>query len=314
MNKLIITLALLALVACKDRENAAPVNKVIVSTTPVLDHFVGRLTKGLPGVNHKLAIRTQGKCLHDHAISVDEIRTLCSASLIVANGLEFEPFLEKVLAQCPQVPVLHAFEGCPLISLEEEKEEHGHDEHHEEQADHHEEEHNHAGEFDPHAWFGSKPVDCMLQNLSGAILKMDSTHKDSLLARAQVTRSEIQGFWDSLRVQYASLRDKDVVVFHSSYNYLMQELGIHAVASVSEEFEEASPSAKESAELIQSIRKHKVEILLAGESETPEIANMIAKESGARLVPMLTMLETMDSTDAHAYEHILAENLRRIQP
>lgn len=292
MRIFILALALLPILACKDHSETTRTSRVIVSTTPVLDHFVGRLTKGLPEFSHKLAIQTQGKCLHDHAISMDEIRTLCNASLIVANGLGYEPFLEKALAQCPQVPVFHAFEGCSPLSLG--KEDHG--------------------EFDPHAWFGSKQVDCMLQNLSGALVKLDSTHKDSLLAKTKIARSEIQTFWAEAKSKYLALQGKEVVVFHSSYNYFMQEFGIHAIASVSEELEEATPSAKESAELIQAIEKQKVQILLAGESELPEIAHMIAKESGARLVPMLTMLETMDSTDTHAYEHILAENLRRIQP
>lgn len=307
MRIFILALALFSLLACKEKSESAPTTRMIVSTTPVLDHFVGRLTKGLPGFSHKLAIQTQGKCLHDHAISMDEIRTLCNASLIVANGLEFEPFLEKALVQCPQVPVFHAFEGCSPLPLAEE-------DHHEEHGDQHDEDHHHGGEFDPHAWFGSKQVDCMLQNLSGALLKLDSTHKDSLLAKAKITRSEIQTFWTEAKSKYAALQGKEVVVFHSSYNYFMQEFGLHAIASVSEELEEATPSAKESAALIQTIEKHSVQILLAGESELPEIAHMIAKESGARLVPMLTMLETMDSTDPLAYEHILAENLRRIQP
>lgn len=296
MKSILLLIILASLVACKGKAHPQLQQQRIISTTPVLDHFVGRLTQGTLGLPHRVAIQSQGECLHDHALSVEEFRALCSASLIVSNGLNFEPFLEKALAQCPQVPVFRAFEGCQPMLLAESHEE-GHD-----------------GDFDPHAWFGSQQVDCMLGNLANALVKLDSTRRDSILANAAQTRSALRTLWDSVKTRYASLQGKDVVVFHSAYNYLLREFGMNVVASVSEEHEGASPNAKESAKLIQMIRTGKIELLLAGESELPEIAKMVAKESGARLVPMLTMLESMDTNDSQAYEHILLENLRKIQP
>lgn len=289
MKKPILLLAAILLISCKESADKSKDSGLrIVSTSPILDHLVMRTTHDLPNISHTTAIQTQGKCLHDHAISMEEIRTLCSASLVIANGLGYEPFLEQAMKQCPNVKVIYAFDSCSPMQA--------------------------RGEIDPHAWFGRNQVICAVGQIGKSIAEQTPTQKEAIGTLTSEAQKELSAFWDSTTQKYSRLRGNQVVVFHSAYNYLIKELGIEVVASISEETEEATPSAKETAKLIQTIRDKNIGILLAGQSELPEIANMVSKESGARLVPMPTMLEPMDTNDLHAYENTISENLRRIAP
>jgi zinc transport system substrate-binding protein len=287
MKKLILLLATFSLLSCKENADKPKDSEVrIVSTSPILDHLVMRTTHGLSNFSHTTAINTQGKCLHDHAISMEEIRTLCGASLVVANGLGYEPFLQQAMKQCPNVEVIYAFDSCSTLQSN--------------------------GEVDPHAWFGRNQVACAVGQIGKSIAAQAPNQKEAIQTLTARAQSELNGFWHSTAQKYAKLRGTQVVVFHSAYNYLIKEFGLEVIASISEETEETTPSAKETAKLIQTIRNKNISILLAGQSELPEIANMVSKESGARLVPMFTMLEPMDTNDQHAYENTILENMRRI--
>ena len=258
----------------------------LVVTTPVLEYFARQLTQGPEQPPVALAFQPQGKCLHEHQVSSQEIRTLCSARLVVAQGAGFEPFLQETMKQCPAVPVVELGNGCADLQV--------------------------AGKADPHAWFGAAATDCLIHKLSMALQQQDTLRRTSIAANESKLRQQIKQTWDSLRLEYASLQNTPVISFHGAYGYLARELGMHVVASFGEEVEDATPSAQAVAELIAQARAQKVKLLLVGETESPDLAATVARETGVRVVPLLNMLEGLDTTDSFAYSHVLRLDLERI--
>ena len=66
-------------------------------------------------------------CLHDYQLSPDNRITLSGASLLAVNGAGAESFLDGVLAQSPDLPVVDTSAGVPLIESGEHHEHEGHD-------------------------------------------------------------------------------------------------------------------------------------------------------------------------------------------
>ena len=285
----LILLASALLVSCGAKKTM-PVTAAsleIVATTPVLEQFVKRLGTGVPGLHTSLAFQTHGQCLHEHQVSTNEMRALCSAKLIVANGVNFEPFLDQAMRQCPQVPVVRVGDSCADLPT-------------------------HTGGADPHLWFGAKNVDCMVAHTALALATFDSAHAKIYGANDSLVRKQLASFWDSLRTQNANLRGVPVVSFHGAFGYLSRELGMNMVSSFGEELEDMTPSAQDIAQLIAKIRSEKVQMLFVAESENPSLAAAVARETGVKTVHLRNMMEGLDSTDLHAYENTIRDDVSRI--
>ncbi|HSQ43137.1 MAG TPA: metal ABC transporter substrate-binding protein [Fibrobacteraceae bacterium] len=283
----------LALMACGNSKTPTPKSTSVVkpvgvvTTTPVLENLVRRIGHDVAGLKVSLAFQTHGKCLHEHQISTEEMRNLCSASLVVANGVNFEPFLDQAMRQCPQIPVVRVGDNCADMPATD-------------------------GGTDPHAWFGSKNIDCMASNLTKALAQYDTLHATAYNANGEAVQKQLSDFWNTVHNGNASLRGLPVVSFHGAYNYLARELGMNMVATFGEEQEDVTPSAKQIAELISKIKAQKVSLLMLGENETPDLAAAVARETGVRVIRLRNMMEGLDTNDSQAYEHAIQDDISRL--
>jgi zinc transport system substrate-binding protein len=269
----------------KPRLNESSIaSHTIVVTTPVLQLFASQLVKGVPGVSVQRVFETEGHCLHDHQVSAQEMRVLCSAKLVLANGVGFEPFLQKAMAQCPRVPVVNVGDGCADFLLKD-------------------------SIVDPHVWLGRGAV-CEVRALVRALSSRDQANSMQYLQSGKNLGESIDAAWDSASLQGAPLRGSAVVSFHGAFNYFARELGLNVVASFGEDAESPNPSAQQIAGLIQVIREKKVKALLLGLDESPALAESVSRETGVKILRMDNMLGPFAQGDSSAYARVLLQNVK----
>lgn len=279
----------LLFIGCNQSEPPKNTKFKIVATTPVLEHFAKRLSSKTNAFETSLAFQSAGHCLHEHSVSVEEMKRLCSANLIIANGVGFEPFLEDAMKQCPKVPVINVAETCADLLTSE-------------------------GKPDPHVWLGAKSTSCMLATLTKHLMSLDSTKAPIVEHNHAALQKSIDSTWMLMQPKMNSLQGKTAVSFHGTFGYFARDLQIKVVASFGEELEQSSPSAQEIAMLIQKIRSEQVTMLLANAADLPELALTIEKETSIKIIPLKNMMEAFDPNDQHAYEHILTENMQLLTP
>jgi|GEM_PF-6305531 len=288
---LLAILSVLSLLGCKDHPRAPKNTAVqawsVVATTPVIEHLVRRIAVNHPDIRIVQAFHTQGQCLHDHSVTTDEMRNLCSAAVIFANGDSFEPFLDKTLRQCPQIPVIRVGQGCGDLPA-------------------------HEGGIDPHAWMGARGAQCLVANITNALATQDSIHSKLYQDNGALVSKQLATFWSSIKDKTKALQGVPVVSFHGSFQYLARELSMNMVASFGEEQEDASPSAQQIADLIQKIKAQQVKFLFLGENETPDLAGAVSRETGVRVMRLRNMMEDLDSNDTQAYEHVISADIQTI--
>lgn len=85
------------------------------------------LADGVEGVEVVSLTGPTTGCLHDYQLSPDNRITLSGASVLAVNGAGAESFLDGVLAQSPDLPVVDTSAGVPLIESGEHHEHEGHD-------------------------------------------------------------------------------------------------------------------------------------------------------------------------------------------
>ena len=131
MKKLPYLLMLLAALLCGCA--AQPSGDIAATTLPVYQ-FTTRLTAGTPLTVTRL-VTENVSCLHDYTLTVDQMKAIESARVVVLSGAGLEDFLEEALLSAGTV--IDSSAGIPLLD--------GGHHHHHVGEDHEEEDHLQEG-------------------------------------------------------------------------------------------------------------------------------------------------------------------------
>ena len=249
------------------------------------------LTRGIDGVFVSNLTENQTGCLHDYQLTAKDMKLLSRADAFLVNGAGMELFLEKVLSQAEELPIIEAAHGISLLEGVEHNHEHNHA--HEEETVEHEEEHLGNG----HVWMDVDryrlQVRTVLEELSELLPEYAGQLEEAATAydaRLRVLSAETAVLKEETTGQHA-------VVFHEAFAYLAESLGIEVIAMVSLD-EETVPSAGEIADLIEEIRYHGAVFVFIEEAYA-SYADKIEAETDA-VVVYLDPLTTGDGeTDSY---------------
>ncbi|WP_416771098.1 metal ABC transporter substrate-binding protein [Pseudomonas sp. RHF3.3-3] len=200
---------------------------------------------------------------HTYEPTPDDAQALLKAKLIVKNGLEFEPWLDRLVTSTEtKAPVVTASKGVLSHTMEED------------------------GQTvpDPHAWHNLANVELYVNNITKALIQVDPAHKDDYTRNSQAYLKQIYRLLAEAKVKLGNLPagNRRIVTSHDAFGYLGQAYGIQFMApqGLSTERE---PSAAEVAELIRQIRKDKVTAVFMENIKDTRLLQQIADESGAKI-------------------------------
>ncbi|WP_017903025.1 metal ABC transporter substrate-binding protein [Pseudomonas asplenii] len=200
---------------------------------------------------------------HTYEPTPDDAQALLKARLIVKNGLEFEPWLDRLVTSTEtKAPVVTASKGVLSHTMEED------------------------GETvpDPHAWHNLANAELYVNNITKALIQVDPAHKDDYTRNSQDYLKQIYRLLAEAKIKLGNLPagNRRIVTSHDAFGYLGQAYGIQFMApqGLSTERE---PSAAEVAELIRQIRKDKVKAVFMENIKDSRLLQQIADESGAKI-------------------------------
>lgn len=253
--------------------------------TPVIATFsiLGEAVAKVGG--DRVAVTTlvgPGGDAHTYEPAPADAKSLVAAALIVENGLNFEPWLNKLYrASGSKVPRVVASTGIkPRAAADD-------DDHHQAgQAKGHEHGHDH-GDFDPHVWQNPQHMSLMVQNLEQALCRIDPAGAAVYRANAAAYRAELAELDRYLAAQTAKLPParRILVTSHDALGYFAERYGFASPASAlsSVTTEAADPSAQQVATVVAEIRKTKVPAIFTENMANPRLMAQIAKEAKVRV-------------------------------
>lgn len=256
------------------------------------------VTEGVNGISISNLTQNQTGCLHDYQLTAKDMKLLSSADAFLINGAGMELFIDKVVSQKAELPIIEASVGIELLE--------GIEHHHEHE---HEEEHEHIHEENGHVWMDmeryqvqiSTVVEELKQLLPEEAEKLDRAEKE-YQAKVQLLLEEV----DELKQQTNGV---PVVIFHEAFAYLAEELGMEVIAVLSLD-EETVPSAGEIAEVIEEVEHHGTAFLWIEEAYASH-AEKIVTETLAEVIyldPLVTGTGEQDS-----YLVGMKQNLEKIK-
>lgn len=286
--------AALSLCACgaQDHSGSAEDEKITVAATT---YPVYKLAETVLGGNEnytlELVVDQQISCLHDYTLSVNDMRTLESADIIIINGAGLEEFLDDVLEtlDASVIDCSAGIELLPYAGHEDHNHGHGHD------AEDH-------GHYDPHIWMDPWRMQQMLCNIADAIAAMDSDfHAPSQItmpaAHIEENAQEWKALFDALPAE-----KKNLITFHDGFAYLADAYGLNILKSIEEE-SGSEASAKDIKEIVALIRAYDIPMIFVEENGSDATAKAIQRETGVAIGTLSTLMSKNDAGFWESMDH-----------
>ena len=246
---------------------------------------------GVPGVKVVNMAKPQTGCLHDYQLTPQDMQLLSFAWALVVNGGGMESFVDKAIKQQPKLTIIEASKGIHFMGTSSVTEINNHDAH--ENCDHGhatEPANNQQEELNPHIWVSVSGAIAQVKNIRDALIKADPTGKAVYTQNAaKYTRdpANLDG-WAKLEVQKIAVSSRKLVTNHDALGYFADRYGFTVLGNVIPSFgTESEPSAKDTAALINNIRRNNVKAIFTENIIPPKLVAQVASETDAKVAAPL---------------------------
>ena len=225
----------LPLSGCAPAQKERPRLTVVCTTYPIY-LFASSIAEGVEGVTVERLDTGSTSCLHDYALSMEDMKKLDRADLIAINGAGLEEFLEDAL-ETSDAQVIDCSEGIELLENLS---------HHHKEGEEDHDGHDH-GHWDPHYWMDPQRAVQMVQTLRDGLTELDSAHAqqfaDNTAAALDVLDIRNQGVPREnalvLATGHTALDSicghQELITFHDGFQYFAQAFGLELLTSIEEE-------------------------------------------------------------------------------
>lgn len=277
------------------------------------------------GVTLENLSEPQTGCLHDYQLTAADMKLLSKADVFIVNGGGIESFLSDVAESYPNLKIVQACDGIDLLESAEGSEEshsHGSDSdtdtdseehlHENEDADH--DDHDHSehshGDENAHAWMNLADYQIQVQNICNGLSEADSAHAEQYAKNAQTYQEKVQELQQEAAELASQIASQPVVIFHEAYEYIAQEYGLQLAGEMNLD-EERQVSAGEVADILHAIEDNHVSVVLAEELYGTDMGEMVAKQSGVKVVYLDTL--TRGDYSADSYLEGMRNNIKQLK-
>jgi zinc transport system substrate-binding protein len=199
-----------------------------------------------------------------------DIVNLSSADFFVYIGGNLEPWIDDLLdsVKNPELRVLEASRNLPL--LENHKHDHQHDYAH--------------GEFDPHIWLDFDLDRLIVDKIAVLLSDMDPIHQSFYQENAASYKEKLQRLHQKYQNGLKECASRMIILGgHSAFGYLAKKYNLEQI-SLYGLSPDSEPTPRQMVEVVELAKKNRVKVVYFEEYVNDELAHVIAREIGARIL------------------------------
>lgn len=272
----------------------------VVATTSIVRDVVANVGRDL--IDLALLIPT-GTDPHSFEPIPRDVAAVAGAHVLFANGVGLEEFLEPLLESAgTSKRAVELSTGIRLLDAGEGREQPADGE-------------PHHPVMDPHTWTDPNNVMVWVENTERMLSTLDPGNAETYRANAQVYQAQLEELdrWVREQVAQIPVARRQLVTDHLLFGYLARQYGFTQVGAIIPAYTSlAQPSAKELAELETAIRDAGVKAVFVGHAVNPNLAEMVARDTGTQLVLLYTGSLTENGGDADTYLEYVRYNVSAI--
>jgi len=278
---LMLCVPLLCLLAACGEETAGGTDRLdVVATTGQAADFA-REVGGERA--HVTGLLTPNVDPHEFEIRPDDVKRLSGTKLVVRSGGDLDDWLDGAIESSGA--------DARVLTL----------------ADHVE-----LDEDDPHWWQDPRNAIVAVAALRDALIESDPAGADAYRRNADAYTERLERLDAAVAacIDKVPAADRTLVTTHDALGYYARRYGIRVVGAViPSRSTAAQPSAGEVSELVETIKRERVQAVFAESSVKPDVEEAIARESGARVGKAL-WADTLgpEGSDGATYVESIASN------
>lgn len=311
---LLILCLLLAACSPARPETAGDRDRQLLATTYPVYLFASEVTRGAEGVMVSLMIDQPVSCLHDYTLTVQDMKALEKADVILLNGAGLEEAMEDALDTVSATPQIDCSQSIQLL----EGAAHDHDHAYEDHDDHEEDAasagHDHDHEDDPHIWMDPQRACAMIENLAQGLAQWDPANAALYETNARLATEQIAQAYDLMQTSLEGLPCRELITFHDGFAYFAESFDLEILRAIEEEAG-SEASAKEVAGIVEEIKYHHLPAIFTEANGAAATAEMIQRECGVAIFQLdLMMSRRQDLTPGvAAYLDLLQTNVTTLR-
>ena len=256
----------------------------ILCTTYPMYLLTTDLSAQTQGVEVELLVNSQTSCLHDYTLTVENMKAIEKADVIVMSGAGIEEFMADALA-ASDAHVIDCSEGMALLSPLEEHDHEGH---------HHEE------EWDPHYWMDP-----------GLFLQARDTLRSALSDYVTLSGPQADHQLPDPADLLGDLSCPYLITFHDGFQYFARAHGLTLLKAIEEE-EGSTASAREIREIVELMEEYDIPAIFVEKNGSRATAEAIRRETGCEIYE-LDMLMSGEGTGLPPYFDAMEANRAAIK-
>ena len=288
MLSALLALALAMCSGCAAEEDAG---KTIVTSFYPMYVFTQNVVRDVPGVRVVNMASESAGCLHDYQLQTRDMVTLEGADALVINDGGMEQFMDKVIAQRPELPVINASDGIEMLCGEDDHDGHDHD----------------HGVYNAHVWLDPALAMRQVQNIADGLAAVDSENAEAYQRNAAAYKARLQALHAELSAQLAPLAGSAIVTFHEAFTYFADAYGLVVAGVIANDAGE-EPSTRQIAATCDLVKQYQVKALFVEPQYPTKSAETIARETGAKVFTLDPVVSGDGSPES--YENAMRENAR----
>lgn len=257
----------------------------IVATTYPVYLFTTAVTQGVDGVEVTQLVNQQTACLHDYTLTVNDMKAIEKADVIVMNGAGLEDFMDDALASSSADVIDASAQHIYLADSDE-------------------------GGTDPHVWMDPQLAYQMTANIAEGLMALDPDRGDSYIANMEAVKAAFDLAAPEWTATMSGVTHKELITFHDGFGYFARHFGLDLLKAIEEE-EGAETSAAEIKEIVDLIQTHDIPAIFTEKNGSDATAQAIARETGVK-VYQLDMIMSGDGTGIQPYLDAMTADLNTL--
>ncbi len=218
---------------------------------------------------------------HDFSPTIDDVKTIHDAELLIVNG-GVDAWIDDATLQ-RNFPTILVLRGLQYP------------------------------ETDPHVWLDPVLMQDIVRAIGGQLELTDSTRAEIIRENVSKKIAILQGIDDEYRAGLATCQIPEIVSAHDAFGFLAKRYGftVHAISGFSPEDE---PSPSKLVELTNLIRSHHITTIFFEELVNPALSKTLAQETGAK-TDVLDPIESLVSDEQMQLEYpgLMKKNLEKLR-
>jgi ABC-type Zn uptake system ZnuABC Zn-binding protein ZnuA len=244
---------------------------------------------------------------HAYEPTPGDLRKLVQADLVFINGIDLEEPLYPTFSEIAANTVIASLsEGLQLQSFAGETGK-GTDPHDQDSGD--------QTGMDPHVWLDPLNVRTWVINAADALSAVDPDRAEQYLSNAEAYSGQLDELHGWIEVMVAGIPadQRKLVTDHRALGYFAARYGFELIATVVPAYSTAAePSARELADLVETIKNESAQAIFVSSNVNTTIAKRIAEDTGIRVVPLYIGTLSPAEGPADSYIEMMEYNVEAI--